>query len=542
MKSLLIYNPYAGDRTFTDYLDYIIDRLQRNNNLINVFRVSRNGDEERALSSIRKNEYDKILVAGGDNTLSRVVRAMIKYDINIPIGIFPTGTYNDYASSLILTDNIDESIDIILGSKYTFSDIGKVNDKYFINYISLGNLGQIDRPESVADTMGALAYYLKSEEEFKKVTPINIKVDCEEFKYDGDIYFAIILNGSFIDGFNSKMNSSLNDGLLNVLILKKFPEKELVKTMKDLINNNFSNNEYIEYFITDKIVIYGTDDVCIDIDGEYVSQLPLNIRVSNKKLKVITNKQIHDKVSRQDKTKTFSDVKSAFKIISERVVEGVKFPIKKLSPVKDVIKVLADLPRHNTFSYINKHSLSNDFFKKAKRTLDNGYVFLILSSTGSPASNLIGRFTGRQYAHISLAFDAKLKTLVSYNGGNGIYAPGLNQEMLEFLNQKEDSSIIVYKIKVTKNEKKIIYDELVKINDKGSSYNILGMLLPYTVRENIMFCSQFVYRMLKVAGIEYFEKRPEEVRPTDFVEKDYKRKLEFCYEILVKDILKSNDI
>jgi len=53
-----------------------------------------------------------------------------------------------------------------------------------------------------------------------------------------------------------------------------------------------------------------------------------------------------------------------------------------------------------------------------------------------------------------------------------------------------------------------------------------------------MFCSQFVYTMLKVAGLEYFDKQPEKVKPTDFVELDYERKLEFCDRLFADDILK----
>ncbi len=49
-----------------------------------------------------------------------------------------------------------------------------------------------------------------------------------------------------------------------------------------------------------------------------------------------------------------------------------------------------------------------------------------------------------------------------------------------------------------------------------------------------MFCSQFVYCMLRVAGLDYFKKKPEEVKPTDFVELDYMRCLEYHGQIFVK--------
>lgn len=42
---------------------------------------------------------------------------------------------------------------------------------------------------------------------------------------------------------------------------------------------------------------------------------------------------------------------------------------------------------------------------------------------------------------------------------------------------------------------------------------------------------QFVYNILKVAGLEFFDGAATKVKPTDLIEKDYHRKLNFCYEI-----------
>jgi hypothetical protein len=41
--------------------------------------------------------------------------------------------------------------------------------------------------------------------------------------------------------------------------------------------------------------------------------------------------------------------------------------------------------------------------------------------------------------------------------------------------------------------------------------------------------------MLKAAGINYFDKKPEEVKPTDFVELDYKRNLEYHGQVFFKE-------
>jgi len=43
--------------------------------------------------------------------------------------------------------------------------------------------------------------------------------------------------------------------------------------------------------------------------------------------------------------------------------------------------------------------------------------------------------------------------------------------------------------------------------------------------------------MLKVAGVEHFDKRPQKVKPTDFLELDSKGCLEYCSKVFLKDTL-----
>ncbi len=206
----------------------------------------------------------------------------------------------------------------------------------------------------------------------------------------------------------------------------------------------------------------------------------------------------------------------------------------------DIVKISRDLPRHNNFTYTNQNSIGTEFFSAAQNTLGNGYMYIILSSTGSPASNLISTFTGEKYAHTSLSFDEELETLVSYNGGNGIAAPGMNQEKIEFFHQKEDASFVVYKLEATKQQKAIILEEVKRINETGSSYNVLGLFLPFKIRENIMYCSQFVYSMLRSAGLTYFTIQPEKVQPVDFLDRDTQGKLEFCRQVFFEGMYEVN--
>ncbi|MCI8327621.1 MAG: hypothetical protein HFI37_07575 [Lachnospiraceae bacterium] len=203
--------------------------------------------------------------------------------------------------------------------------------------------------------------------------------------------------------------------------------------------------------------------------------------------------------------------------------------------------VLQDLPRHKCFSYVNNGSLTDEYFEKAYSSLDDGYLYLILTRSKSAVSEVIELFTNRQYNHVSISFDRELLTIISYNGGERVEPPGLNPELVKNLVGEAGASVMVYRLPASYEQKKIILDKVYEINTDGSAYNILGLLFKFSYQPNIMFCSQFVYTMLETSGINYFEKDATHVIPTDFVELDYYRRLEFVTEITLKETASSRE-
>ena len=204
---------------------------------------------------------------------------------------------------------------------------------------------------------------------------------------------------------------------------------------------------------------------------------------------------------------------------------------KKAFRKENVTQIIHDLPRHGTFQYVNQGSLTEEFFTQAKASLVDEFIYFVFSNTGSAPSEIISVFTNKDYNHVSLSFDRDLQTLVSYNGGENIFPPGLNQEKLAYLNKKEDASLLIYKLEISAEKKARIIEKIRQINEEGSAYNLVGLVTNYSHKPNIMYCSQFVYEMLKTADALYFEKETSGVKPTDFIELDKNKKLIFVDEI-----------
>jgi hypothetical protein len=194
------------------------------------------------------------------------------------------------------------------------------------------------------------------------------------------------------------------------------------------------------------------------------------------------------------------------------------YMIDKLICREDMALLLRDLPRHNSFRYISAGALPEAYFQTAREALKDPYIYLILSDTKTPACRIIARFTGDTYNHVSLSFDGALRTMISYNGGNGRSSPGLNHETLGDICGRPGARSAVFKLFAGAGKKALILGQVRRINAEGSSYNRLGLILKISLKPNIMFCSQFVQTMLQLADLDYLDRASGRVKPADFID------------------------
>jgi hypothetical protein len=291
---------------------------------------------------------------------------------------------------------------------------------------------------------------------------------------------------------------------------------ELTQALVSLGRGKYRGNKNILHFRESSFKMSAGTGISARIDGdETLMQTSFSVCMQEKKQKVLS----------------FSD--------SGAEVSGGSFRFSEImNAAGGLVEIIKDMPRHNALEYINKNAIPEDFYKAAEAALDDGYIYLILSDTGSAAGQFIRSVTKKDYGHVSISLDEKLDTVLSYNGGDSLFSPGMNHEELQFFYKKEDANLLIYKVKATVEQKRTALDEIKKIDSEGSSYNLIGLMLPYSHRENIMFCSQFVYHILKKAGLAYFEKEIHNVRPMDFIEMDLRRDLEFHSQLYLKDAIR----
>lgn len=289
MKVLLLYNPKSGTRSFPAQLDYVIDRFQSEGMQIIPYRMKNIQEVEAYLQTLDFSEFKKIIVSGGDGTVHQVVNLMMKHKIDCPLALFPSGTANDFAQYFEVPKDVAGMTEIALTDHYVNCDIGKANDKYFINVASFGNLVDISQRvnEQAKNVIGVLAYYIKGVEEISKLRTFDATVTIDGVEYKENIYFALIMNGRSAGGFRKLAPySDVADGLLDVIIFKKCPILDLMPLAVQVLNGEHPKSDYIQYVQGRHIYVHCEDVITSDLDGETGPELPMTIEVLQGALKV----------------------------------------------------------------------------------------------------------------------------------------------------------------------------------------------------------------------------------------------------------------
>jgi len=289
-KMKLIYNPVAGDGTFKLYFDQLFRILQEHDIVVEPFRTFNKGDAEQAAEEIDES-YDGVIAVGGDGTVSEAACGLLKSKRDIPLGIIPWGTVNDLAGFLKIPKDLAECCRIIINNKRKPVDMGVVNGHfYFINVVSAGFLTDVaykTRPD-FKNIFGRFAYYVKGLEGLPNLKPIKLKVLSEgKNVFEGKSYLIVVLNSSSAGGFyRLAPRAVLDDGKLDVIILKACPTPELISTSIKVLKGEHLKDRNIVYFQTHDLKIWGNYGLPSDVDGEMGPFLPLQIGVKPRALKI----------------------------------------------------------------------------------------------------------------------------------------------------------------------------------------------------------------------------------------------------------------
>lgn len=119
------------------------------------------------------------IAAGGDGTVHHVVQPLVRTDS--VFAVLPIGTFNHFASDIGMPLDWEKALDVIFGPHTRQVDVGKINDRYFMNNISLGLYPSVVKHrEKLRKKHGKwMAYFLATQAAVRRMPHITLNLDAD---------------------------------------------------------------------------------------------------------------------------------------------------------------------------------------------------------------------------------------------------------------------------------------------------------------------------------------------------------------------------
>ena len=241
------------------------------------------------LHLINIEDFDTVIAIGGDGTVNKIVPLIINTDK--ALGIIPCGTANLLAAKLGIPVNIKKALEIIDRQNFVEADVFKVADKYSILRAGLGYDADIicKTPQSLKNKFGYFAYFivgilfalrLKQKKYYMTFAgkKLSVLATCIIVANAGNMYKNL---------FSISKNCQIDDGIMDVFILKvKNPFLFFAEFLQIIFNKKSSNSKAM-YFRTTNLTI--KNDISTGhIDGEKVKfKGDIVINIAPKSIKLI---------------------------------------------------------------------------------------------------------------------------------------------------------------------------------------------------------------------------------------------------------------
>ena len=278
-KAMLIINPTSGGEKALDYKEKLENKAKEYFEYVETKITEKAKDATAFAEEASKENYEAVIVFGGDGTVNEVISGIAEKDYIPKLGIIPGGTGNLITKLLEISQDIDEAIDQLDFNKTNSIDIGKANNSYFGYIFSVGSLPEAIHNVEIEDKTkyGVLAYAINTIKSVIKDEVFNIKIETENGSYEGEASQVLVLLSNYYA--DKKIFEENKDGYANILILKNASIISKLSLIPDLLKGDIVENDNIEYIKAKDITISSDTKIESDIDGDQSDDLPVKITV-----------------------------------------------------------------------------------------------------------------------------------------------------------------------------------------------------------------------------------------------------------------------
>lgn len=229
----------------------------------------------------------RIVVVGGDGTLNEAIYGLVSSGSKIPIAYFPSGTGNDFSRSKMLTNDVENFLDNIFGTRKEEVQLIKSYDSNNkVNFVALNGFG-IGFDALIARLndsgkgknylnklkLGKVSYLSKIVDAFKKRSTFNAIITIDEQKVidiENILFLTLMKNEYFGGGIRINPHNANNSDSISLIVAKNITVKDIMQLLPHILltGRHFDKSEKFERIIGGKFKIEVAELQDVQADGE----------------------------------------------------------------------------------------------------------------------------------------------------------------------------------------------------------------------------------------------------------------------------------
>jgi len=277
MKRKLIYliNPISGNGK-KEALKKLIEKETTEQNIpFEILQTNAAANYNFLKEKITTENITDIIMVGGDGTINQIVNSLKAMPVKF--GIIPVGSGNGLAGAAQIPMKPKDALQLIFKGSSKKIDAFFINNQFSCMLSGVGFDAKVAYEFSTKASRGLLTYTTQSLLHFFKAQPYQFEVTIENFSFFTDAFFISIANSNqFGNNLTIAPEASLNDGLLDIVIVQKMNKAKLPFAILKQIRGNNKLQQLVDdvtkknilYFQTPTIKIKNLKHAPFHIDGE----------------------------------------------------------------------------------------------------------------------------------------------------------------------------------------------------------------------------------------------------------------------------------
>jgi diacylglycerol kinase (ATP) len=283
----LLTNPTAGKGKGAKVRERALTRLRRAGLTV---RDLQGRDAGEALDLARQcvaDGVDALVVCGGDGMVHLAVQALAT--TGTPLGIVPAGTGNDVARYFdIPRKDPDAAVDRVIAGATRTIDLARSGSQFFVTVLAAGFDAVVnERANRMTWPKGQMRYNIATLAELRVFEPLPYTLQLDDRQVSLEAMLVAVGNGpSFGGGLRITEGAVLDDGLLDVVIIKPISKPDLIRTYPKLFKGTHIHHPQYEHHLVRSVTVAAPGIVSY-ADGERFGPLPLTVECAPGALTVL---------------------------------------------------------------------------------------------------------------------------------------------------------------------------------------------------------------------------------------------------------------